>query len=690
LYAASGHPSNSVISVIDTNTNTVTSTITIPGHFARAMDINTDTNRIFVGTDEPGTLYVIDIAPGSPTENTVVDTTPIGSFTQQVSVNPITNLVYSADTGSSTITVVQDTPPLPPDTTPPTSPTITVPTDGTVTTDPNVTFSGDAETGSTVELFDGGISIGTATANSPWSIVVILSDGVHSITAIATDASANSSPIFGPITINVTLPPTPSFDFTLGAGAVGFPHDVAVDSNGDVYVASFGGSTIEQFTSDGTFVRTIGASDLPGRPTGLTIDANDNIVTTNYASHQVKVFEQTGDVAQTIGGFLYPYDIAVDSNGNHFVTDSNHYEVDVYDSSYVYLFSFGSQGAGVGQFQSTDGPLKITVDDNDAIYVGDPSNARVQKFITDVPNNSATSVQSFNTNRANASVVDSEGNVYIASDFDNHVEIFDSSGVLLTQFGSTGTGPGQLSNPTGITLGSQNEIIVSDGYNDRIQVFTAFIDPPPDADGDGVIDANDLCPATPAGTPVDATGCPLSNDPVIPDSATVAGSAVIGDGTVLGENVIVRKDVVIGNDVTIGDDTKVRKGAQVGDGSTIGSNSIVAKNTVIGNDVTIGDGTKIRQDAVIGDGSTIGSNSIVAKNTVIGNDVTIGDGTKIRKGSQVGNDVTIGDNTIVRKNVTIGDGAIIGNDVIIRQGATISPGAIVSDGTIIKKNSTFP
>jgi OOP family OmpA-OmpF porin len=35
---------------------------------------------------------------------------------------------------------------------------------------------------------------------------------------------------------------------------------------------------------------------------------------------------------------------------------------------------------------------------------------------------------------------------------------------------------------------------------------------PSDTDGDGVIDAQDQCPGTPAGTPVDATGCPLDAD----------------------------------------------------------------------------------------------------------------------------------------------------------------------------------
>lgn len=35
---------------------------------------------------------------------------------------------------------------------------------------------------------------------------------------------------------------------------------------------------------------------------------------------------------------------------------------------------------------------------------------------------------------------------------------------------------------------------------------------PADADGDGVVDANDQCPGTPAGTPVDAMGCELDSD----------------------------------------------------------------------------------------------------------------------------------------------------------------------------------
>lgn len=55
---------------------------------------------------------------------------------------------------------------------------------------------------------------------------------------------------------------------------------------------------------------------------------------------------------------------------------------------------------------------------------------------------------------------------------------------------------------------------------------------PRDTDGDGVIDANDECPGTPAGVAVDAVGCPLDSDnDGVPDyqdqcPGTPAGAAV--------------------------------------------------------------------------------------------------------------------------------------------------------------------
>ncbi|MEI7619965.1 MAG: Ig-like domain-containing protein [Candidatus Falkowbacteria bacterium] len=76
-----------------------------------------------------------------------------------------------------------------------------------------LTFYGSGETGSAVEVFDGAISKGTVTATSSnWSLDISLSDGVHSITAVATDAAGNSSSVSGvaSITVDTSIPVTPS------------------------------------------------------------------------------------------------------------------------------------------------------------------------------------------------------------------------------------------------------------------------------------------------------------------------------------------------------------------------------------------------------------------------------------------------------------------------------------------------
>jgi hypothetical protein len=50
--------------------------------------------------------------------------------------------------------------------------------------------------------------------------------------------------------------------------------------------------------------------------------------------------------------------------------------------------------------------------------------------------------------------------------------------------------------------------------------------PPADADGDGVEDSSDQCPGTPAGTQVDATGCPVVTPPPPPPPADADGDGV--------------------------------------------------------------------------------------------------------------------------------------------------------------------
>ncbi|CHP57075.1 VCBS repeat-containing protein [Salmonella enterica subsp. enterica serovar Typhi] len=111
------------------------------------------------------------------------------------------------------------------DTTPPLTPVITSVSDdqapglGTIangqnTNDPTPTFSGTAEAGATITLYENGTVIGTTTAqpDGAWSVSTsTLASGTQVITAVATDAAGNSSPnsTAFTLTVDTTAPQTP-------------------------------------------------------------------------------------------------------------------------------------------------------------------------------------------------------------------------------------------------------------------------------------------------------------------------------------------------------------------------------------------------------------------------------------------------------------------------------------------------
>lgn len=64
----------------------------------------------------------------------------------------------------------------------------------------------------------------------------------------------------------------------------------------------------------------------------------------------------------------------------------------------------------------------------------------------------------------------------MVSDFHNHsIKVFDSEGNFIYSFGSSGQGNGQFNAPTGVAVDAQDNIIVADWGNSRIQVNLIFV-----------------------------------------------------------------------------------------------------------------------------------------------------------------------------------------------------------------------
>jgi len=252
-----------------------------------------------------------------------------------------------------------------------------------------------------------------------------------------------------------------SADGTPGTGNGQFnePWGVAVDTFSNVYVADFNNNLVQKFNSSGQFVTQWGTppsvpptaapavaatarrsgSSLPPRGPRLT----PTIVAAG-PNHQVRSSNaergpQPCSTATPTGQFDRPVGVAVGASGNVYVTEYGNNRVDKLDSAGNCLIEWGSQGWGDGQFQNPDGIA-----------------------------------------------IDTAGNVYVADFGGNRVEKFDSFGNYLTQWGSPsagcpngGSGLGQFNCPTGIAVDAAGNVYVADQNNNRVQVF-APVPPPTD------------------------------------------------------------------------------------------------------------------------------------------------------------------------------------------------------------------
>ncbi|HEY9584279.1 MAG TPA: Ig-like domain-containing protein [Candidatus Paceibacterota bacterium] len=228
-----------------------------------------------------------------------------------------------------------------------------------------LTFSGTAEASSIVELFDGVDSKGTATATGGnWSFDISLTEGVHSITAKATDAAGNTSSASGALSVTIdastptlaevtpvstpTNDPTPNYTFsTTETGSITYGGDCS-----SVTISATTGNNTITFNSlsDGahsncTIIVTdaAGNASTPLAVTSFTIDtAAPSVVLTsatvsNGGTTNAGTVSFTATFSESVSGFDVS-DITV-TNG----TKSNFVPV----SGLIYTFDVTPTGTSV-------------------------------------------------------------------------------------------------------------------------------------------------------------------------------------------------------------------------------------------------------------------------------------------------------------------------------------------------------
>ena len=94
-YIANG--TDSTVSVIDVNSNTVTHTIQVGFHTV-GVSVSPDGNKVYVGNTSNNTISVINTAT-----NTVTAIIPVGSYPIGICVSPDNSKVYVANSFDNTV-----------------------------------------------------------------------------------------------------------------------------------------------------------------------------------------------------------------------------------------------------------------------------------------------------------------------------------------------------------------------------------------------------------------------------------------------------------------------------------------------------------------------------------------------------------------------------------------------------------
>jgi DNA-binding beta-propeller fold protein YncE len=263
-----------------------------------------------------------------------------------------------------------------------------------------------------------------------------------------------------------------------GAGQFNEPCGIAVDSGGYVYVADSLNHRVQKFDNNGAFMRMWGW--------GVDNNGSEFQVCTSSC--------YAGLGGSNNGQFFRPRGVGVNDSEDVFVADTQNDRIQKFDNAGNYLTQWGSQGGGSPGFYW---PYGVAFDASGNVLVADLFNERIKKhssigtflYMWGWGVNDGTSelqVCSTLTLPCQAGVsgtgdgqmdnpsgleVDAAGNVYIADLENDRVQKFTGAGAYLTQWGTFGDNEGQLRFPVDIAIDSRGVVYVVEHAGDRVSMF---------------------------------------------------------------------------------------------------------------------------------------------------------------------------------------------------------------------------
>ena len=288
-----------------------------------------------------------------------------------------------------------------------------------------------------------------------------------------------------------------------------------------LYIADTNNHRIRQFDTEANSVTTVAGNGNQGywgdggaatsaalnTPMGVAVDGQGNLYIADTNNNRIRMVSASSGRIYTVAGtgtagysgdggpatsakLNAPSDVFVDSAGNIFIADTFNHVIRRIDTAGVIHLTAGtpqtggfSGDGGSATSARLNQPNGVCIDQAGNVYIADTNNNRVRKV--DTTNKITTVAGPASLNSPTDLVVDGSGSIFVTDTNNNAIRLVTSGGVMSTFAGTPSTGgfngdnmPAvavQINGPTGIALaGSRGEgkIYLADTGNNRVRVLT--------------------------------------------------------------------------------------------------------------------------------------------------------------------------------------------------------------------------
>ncbi|GAB3662668.1 hypothetical protein GCM10028791_37850 [Echinicola sediminis] len=240
-------------------------------------------------------------------------------------------------------------------------------------------------------------------------------------------------------------------------------------------------------------------------PEGVSLHPEGYLIITDRTNNAIRKLDLDGNVSTILGtggkGFQngpvttatldYPWKSCVDKEGNIYIADRNNHAIRKIDANGNVSTLAGTGIAGYqdgpGNTAQFNQPLDVAVDDKGVVYVADNINHMIRRIDPDGKVSTVSGSGKGHQDGALAEAqfsnpsgldLDNEGNIIVADRINHLIRKIDLSTALVSTLAgsSQGTRDGateeaQFNNPYGVAVGASGEVVVADLSNHKIRMI---------------------------------------------------------------------------------------------------------------------------------------------------------------------------------------------------------------------------